>query len=103
MNNLLTFCRYYKGEEECPAELKETGASNFWNYEKYWVDSEDLRDEKGYNTKGYIEHGLKDFCSDDGVPITLKALFYNRYSHWVGGYGIEEDVKNFKNWYLENY
>ena len=34
MNNLLTFSRYYIVEEEWPAELRETGASNFWNYEK---------------------------------------------------------------------
>lgn len=32
------FCRYYKGEKECPAEKSES--YGFWLWEKLWVEEE---------------------------------------------------------------
>ena len=101
MNNLLEYCRYYKGEDECPEDISKDENGSSWFYEKLWVQSDDFRDEKGYNTTGYIDYGLKDFNVDDGVPITLKALLFNRYCHWSGGYG--NDVEGFKKWYKKYY
>ena len=44
----------------------------------------------------YIDANLSEFEMGDDTPLSLKALLFNRYSHWLGGHGIEEDVKNFK-------
>ena len=34
-----------------------------------------------------IREGLGDFCANDGVPISMKAILYNRFSHiMAGGY-----------------
>lgn len=103
MNDLIKYCRYYKGEKECPESINEKGKSNIWFYEQIWVEREDLRDENEYNTLEYIRAGLKDFNVDDGSPLTLKALLFNRHTHWCGGYGLESDTKNFKEWYINNY
>ncbi|HZK96502.1 MAG TPA: hypothetical protein VFC67_20035 [Prolixibacteraceae bacterium] len=103
MNDLIKQCRYYKEEVECPESIKEKGMSTIWYYEQIWVEREELRDEGHFNIIEYIRAGLKDFNTDDGTPLTLKSLLYNRYTHWSGGYGIESDTRNFKDWYLNNY
>jgi hypothetical protein len=103
MNDLIKQCRYYKGEEECPKSIKEKGMSSMWFYEQIWVEREELRDEREFNTLEYIRAGLKVFNADDGTPLTLKSLLFNRCTHWSGGYGIESDSRNFKDWYLKNY
>jgi hypothetical protein len=103
MNNLIKHCRYYKGEDVCPEIVIEKQMANIWSYERMWVENEDFRAENSFNMIGYLEHGLKDFNTEDGTPITLKALLYNRHSHWCGGYGIERDVASFKEWYQNSY
>ena len=103
MNNLISQFRYFKGEDECPKIIRELDHSSSWNYEKIWVERKDLRDKRDRRFKQYIQDGLKDFNTEDGTPITLKALLYNRHSHWCGGYGTEKDVANFKEWYLKSY
>lgn len=101
MEDLIKYCRYYKGEEFCPEDISKDENESLWYYEQLWVKRDELRDEKGYNTTGYIDYGLKDINDDDGVPITLKALLFNRYCHWSGGYG--NDVEGFKKWYKKYY
>lgn len=101
MHNLILYCRYYKGEEDCLESISRDGDCSLWFYEQVWATQEEHRDETGGNTLEYIHYGLKDFNADDGVPITLKALLFNRFCHWVGGYG--NDVEQFKEWYLEEY
>ncbi len=103
MKDLIAKCRYYKGEDECPESLFEKNVSSNWTYEKIWVQNDDMRDENNFNMLGYLDNGLKDFNADDGTPITLKALLYNRHTHWCGGYGVDVDVANFKEWYLTTY
>lgn len=103
MNELIKKCRYYKGEKKCPSSLEKKGLSNIWYYEQIWIEREDLRDENSTNTKEYISLGLEGFNADDGVPISLKALLFNRHSHWTDGYGIESDENNFKEWYFNFY
>ncbi|MBN1180809.1 MAG: hypothetical protein JXB49_00880 [Bacteroidales bacterium] len=75
--------------------------STIWYYEQMWVEREDLRDKNDMNIRDYINIGLENFSKDDGVPISLKALLFNRYSHWTGGYG--NDVEDFKEWYFNSY
>lgn len=103
MNNLLKHCRYYKGEDDCPESISNAGDCSLWFYERVWVMQESHRDEKDFDTLEYIRYGLKDFNTDDGTPITLKALLFNRYCHWIGGWGMENDVKGFKEWYIDYY
>ena len=59
---------------------------------------EDLRSIDDYflnETLSYIREGLGDFCADDGVPISMKALLYNRFCHW----GWCETPDTFRSWY----
>lgn len=101
MKALIKQCRYYKGEKECPKSIDKKGMGGIWRYEQMWVEREELRDEKGFNTEEYIHYGLKDFMADDGTPISLKALLYNRYEHWSGDYG--NTTEGFKAWYKGYY
>jgi hypothetical protein len=103
MSEPIQYCRYYNGEEECPASIQESGNEYLWSYEKFRVKDDDRRDENNLNTREYTRCGLKDFNVDDGVPITLKALLFNRHHHWTGGYDMESDREGFKQWYLEFY
>lgn len=101
MNDLIEYCRYYKGEEECPENISKDRNGSLWFYEKVWATAESHRDENCDDILEYIHYGLKDFNDDDGVPITLKALLFNRYCHWSGGYG--NDAEDFKEWYKKYY
>ena len=49
----------------------------------------------------YKFFGLENFNINDGVPIGIKAILFNRYMHWCGGYG--DDAESFRTWYVENY
>lgn len=98
--DLIPFCRYYKGETEKP---KETNVL-FWEYEKKWVKlSENPKeDSESFNMvinwlDDYMRAGLSLFKNDDGVPITLKALLFNRYTHWM------QTNDGFKEWYTNQY
>lgn len=99
MEQLLKICRYYKGETECPEILVQKNKDLLWYYEKLWVERDEFRDEANYNTIEYFHYGMKDFNIEDGIPVTLKALLFNKYIHWFGGYCMENDTKNFKEWY----
>lgn len=75
---------------------KDCGAQVGHTYEQCWVrfhfDSEEylLND-----TLYYIREGLGDFCANDGVPISMKAILYNRFCHW----GWCETPDTFRSWY----
>lgn len=43
----------------------------------------------------YISEGLGDFCADDGVPISMKAILYNLFYYW----GWCETPDTFRSWY----
>lgn len=105
MNDMLKFCRYYKGEDVCPEDITKNKDSYLWHYEKMWVENPAFRNEtdepNNINFYEYKYAGLIDFNAADGVPVTLKALLFNRYGHWCGGY---EDIRDgFKKWYFEFY
>ena len=48
-------------------------------YEGYWVYSHIKGDNMLGNTIDYIREGLGNFSADDGVPISMKAILYNRF------------------------
>lgn len=91
-NEALEKCRYYKGEARMPLGVP----SRFWNYEANWVQSVVLHpDSLRGLVADYEVAGLKDFSKDDGVPLSLKAVLYNRWQQWVGAW----DMPGFKKWY----
>lgn len=94
-NDLLPFCRYYKGEKENPYDGTK---GCLWEYERVWINhyiNEDIDYSYRLMTE-YLDAGLSDFNNKDGVPITLKALLFNRYEHWNQCGGFEE-------WYNKYY
>ena len=94
---LLSYCLYYKGGEINDASIIEF-------YEQMWVNfSQHNRMYIAEIVQDYIFAGLELFNCNDGVPISLKALLYNRYMHWNGGSGWQNDNNGFKEFYLENY
>lgn len=97
----LKFCRFYKGEKECP--YKEGIKSILWDYERIWIKLNLNKDDAlGNMLDDYLRAGLSEFEMQDDTPITMKALLFNRYSHWIGGYG-DADTKSFKKWYINEY
>lgn len=99
--DLIKHCRYYKGEEHCPSEA----IGLFWDYERLWVEwffeaqeNENCDAAKRLDNmmREYFKAGYKDFSLYDGVPVSLKALLFNRFEHWNQSDG-------FKEWYMEKY
>ena len=78
-------CRYYKGETDCP--FSGQNDKMFWGYERWWVESFDDEEKKQVlqnSIKRYIWCGLESFDESDGTPMSIKALLFNRYEHWLG-------------------
>lgn len=80
------------------ARLK--GACTARNYEFFWVEEQLNGFEDKGRTQEYIAYGNEDFEADDGTPISLKALLWNRYYYWGG---FMSDQEAFRNWYLTYY
>lgn len=99
-NPLFQFTHYYKGEPECPNSCKHP---IFCYYEQIWVENEDERADDHPRMIEYKRNVLPFYNEEDGIPLTLKALLYNRYMHWSGGYALEDEVRGFKDFLQENY
>ena len=99
-NPLLQLTQYFKGEKECP---KDCMHPNFWSYEKMWVENAAERAEDNPRLLEYKRDVLPFYNEDDGIPLSLKALLYNRYTHWCGGHALEDDVRGFKEFLHDNY
>lgn len=104
---LILDCRYYNGEDEVPDSLPE-GKGFFWDYERVWTGwvlegYDRLQINIDYYTEEYDLPNL--LPENDGTPLGLKALLFNRYDHWVGFMGGSRDeyAQSFKNWYLAKY
>ena len=104
---LILDCRYYNGEDDVPESLPE-GKEIFWDYERVWVKwvlegSDRVQKYIDYFTEQYDLPNLLPV--DDGTPLGLKALLFNRYDYWVGfmGGSEEEYAQQFKDWYLGRY
>lgn len=101
-------CRYYNGENDNPDNAGPD--SMFIDYERGWVEDcvqhnkvikEDVMHD--WLEKGDAEW-LQTFSPNDGVPLSLKALLYNRYMHWCGGYNpIEIEREHFREWWNKEY
>lgn len=102
----MKFCKFYKGEAKSPYEYMgdtdDITDSNyyhtcnmFWFYEKCWCEMREQ--EHTQHVREYAACGMADFQKDDGTPISLKALLFNRYCHWCSS------RNGFKRWYIDEY
>ena len=97
----IEYCRYYHGEENCPESIKQLPAGEtLWFYEKRWVDFNMGDEDFQIWLDEYNAYGMSDFSKDDGVPVSLKAILFNRY--YKGGY-MEVGGASFRKWYHETY
>lgn len=102
-NSLLKYCRYYKGESSNPYEGKDRDKAMLWFYEMGWVKNA----ERGMTpvTSDVIDEyktcGLQTFHSDDGVPLSLKALLFNRYAKTEQS--LKDAVEPFRKFYEKFY
>ena len=97
---LILDCRYYNGEEYPP----EAVDSLMWGYEEAWVrmvleNNPTPQKCLDYYTKEFDLPSILPF-EEDGTPLGIKAILWNRLDHW-SYYPANAD--DFKNWYLNNY
>lgn len=95
-DELLTYCRYYKGEKECP--FTNQNDIMFWDYERIWCEQQRMRNPIVHDmVRDYNLAGLASYEPYDGTPLSLKALLFNRYCHWSSGspYDCTEGFKLF--------
>ena len=98
MDVLFSYCRYYKGEKTNPFPEGDARAL-LWEYERTWCEMQTKKDASMHDMMyDYNIHGLSDFEPYDGVPVSLKAFLFNRFSHW-----IEANADAFKEWYNDTY
>ena len=94
----MDFPVYYKGEKTSP--FSDDTRSMLWFYEQSWTVS-----HKNYTfedeIREYLFIGLGDFNDDDGVPLTYKAVLFNRYAK--GEQSMESAVEPFKEFYKKYY
>ena len=107
--DLIAFCRYYKGEAVNPYK---TGRDPlFWEYERSWVNltldtvSSGIKSSErafGSILDDYMAVKLGPFNRRDGVPITLKAVLFNRLGKW-SCLSMLEFANEFKEIYAKEY
>ena len=96
----LQCCRYYDGI----TIEKGTTKTLLAEYEMRWMEWRGAAHNTGnYRymvdlVKEYMYYGLMMFEDSDKAPVSLKALLFNRYSHWNYA-GADE----FKYWYNNTY
>ena len=99
---LMELCKSYKGEKENPYKGEQNKAC-LWSYERAWL----LEFAKPHSRllmsylSQYTAVGLTCFSTHDGVPVTLKALLFNRYARTQ--YSDYEAVESFKRFYNKYY
>lgn len=81
-DELLKFCRYYKGEKTQPY-TGGTLKGIIWLLESWWVadtletnEAGEIVDRAAETLGRYINDGLGSFEDTDDVPVSLKAYMY---------------------------
>lgn len=102
-NELLKFCRFYKGEEDNPFEGIDQNKAMLWFYERSWFSTWLHKNGQRFDEMiaDYVECGLAPFESKDGIPVTLKALLFNRYAQTAQSQ--RQAVEPFKAFFLKYY
>ncbi len=99
-------CRYYKGEASNPYDGKDQNKAMLWFYESMWVQA--LQAAGSDASSVYAEYvaeykgaGLADMATSDGVPMSLKALLFNRYAREC--YSMADAAQPFREFYAKYY
>lgn len=102
-NPILKSCRYYKGESSNPYEGKDRDKAMLWFYEMGWVKNAErgVPPASSDAIEEYERCGLRSFNANDGVPLSLKALLFNRYAKTEQS--LLEAVEPFKAFYEKYY
>ena len=84
-------CLYYKGEEECPFDMRSIRYT-FWRMEFAWIKI--VRDNE-IESDNKLAEFLVDFPdaieSIESIPTTLKATIYSQYCRFGGSKESFED------------
>lgn len=96
--DLIKFCRYYKGEKEHP-KTHDAIVHIAWNAERKWIEDFPNKGNCEDILKDYMEIGLTEFEMQDDTPIILKAYLFNRFCQ----YAERIDINAFKKFYLNEY
>ncbi|PID90889.1 MAG: hypothetical protein CSA97_00585 [Bacteroidetes bacterium] len=101
---LIGFCRYYKGEENSPFPVGENGENQnenmLWFYESVWVSELMQGLTHSYHIDEYRAYGVDRLMPDDGVPEGIKALLFDR---WARGASMADAAIEFPKFYAEYY
>lgn len=102
---LIGFCRFYKGEEESPYDVGKDGENQnermLWFYEEVWVNELLQGQNHDYRLDEYRGYGVDRLMPNDGVPEGLKALLFNRWAR--GAYSMADAAKAFPAFYAQYY
>ncbi len=99
-NELLKYCHYYKGEDTNPFDGEADDRNMLWFYEQCFASGKNKDSIAEYIVE-YEAIGLGSFSADDGVPIGLKALLFNRYAKT--SFSMLSAKNPFKEFYLHYY
>lgn len=99
--DVLQQCRYYKGENSNPYDGKDQDKALLWFYESCWEQAQDKASAFAEYVSEYKNYGLEQFNASDNVPMSLKALLFNRYGR--GCYSMADAVEGFKEFYNKHY
>ncbi len=106
---LITYCRYYKGEKESPYGRKgdepidddRQNKDMLWFYELCGTNCILKGDTYEEYITDYTRVGLGEFCADDGRPLSLKALLFNRFAKMHQS--LRDAAEPFKKFYKRYY
>jgi hypothetical protein len=96
---LIKQCRYYKGEDTPVGHI----GSMFCDYEEKWI-SFTLNDQAYIQElyRDYFER-MGEYYQEDGTPDTLKAVLFNRYTHWNPYWTPQGFIDWYKSEYLKEH
>lgn len=100
-NGLIKYCRYYRGENKNPFSGITQNKAMFWDYERYWVIESKRGNTFSEELTNYLNNDLDNFNFNDGAPVTLKAVLFNRYAQT--SYSLRDAVEPFKEFYKKEY
>lgn len=79
-NDLLAYCKYYKGEQNHPFG-NDKELAQLWECERYWAHAGEMNQVEVL--KSYLQElmsaGMIILSIEDEVPITLKAVLYHTF------------------------
>lgn len=83
-DELTQLCRYYHGEKDNPYQKDHTKDGNnkgmLWGFERSWVfDTERNSSMLEEYLGDFMRAGLLEFRQDDIIPMSLKAVLFNRF------------------------